>query len=146
MYMCAAWLTYLCLQFISLCTSYISCNITYILQICFGTMLVTIIGHQENIEESHIDRALEYNGYPVWIRHIARKLADRLSREKQEDEIRPEAVIRIPYIPNLSEGLRRIVVKVGIQTVFSHNNTAKMCSQHKISYIRNGKDRYIIQI
>ncbi len=33
-----------CVQFISLCTSYISGNITYIFELCFCAMLVTIIG------------------------------------------------------------------------------------------------------
>ncbi len=34
------------------------------------------------IEESQIYRALEYNGYSVWIRYRAMKLADRPLRER----------------------------------------------------------------
>ncbi len=39
----AGWI-YLCVQVISSCTSYISSNITYIFELRFGAMLVTIIG------------------------------------------------------------------------------------------------------
>ena len=78
------------------------------------------------LEKQHINQALENNGYPKWSIKIANH-----KREKQKhhttDQSRPKpkTYVTFPYIPNVSEKVKRVFNKHNIQAYFKSGNTIR---------------------
>ncbi len=77
-------------------------------------------------EITQVDKVLAINGYPSWILKKARALANSSENNTESiDKEKPKATIVVPYVQHFSEGLKRIMSKVGIRTCFSHKNTIR---------------------
>ena len=88
-------------------------------------------------EEKHIHQALSRCGYPNWVirkgsrKHQQNKVQDSKQKDSQQ---KSAGHATIPYIPTLSEQLKRIFHDHGIQLHFKSNRTVKQV-------LGNPKDR-----
>ena len=74
-------------------------------------------------EKSRVATALERNGYPrrllTWTKPF--------NKETREEDEEPKAVVVLPYVRGVSEGIRRALKKVNIKTCFRpHRNLSQL--------------------
>jgi predicted GIY-YIG superfamily endonuclease/uncharacterized protein (UPF0335 family) len=76
------------------------------------------------VEIQKIEQDLVQNGYPQNIIKKCKKARERKSKESNQED-RAKAFMSIPYVPGLSEKIRRVGRKFNIRTAFKTQNTLR---------------------
>ena len=99
-------------------------------------------------ERTHISNVLQANGYPHSLIENNSRLPSRLHQtDESTNRTQPKATVVIPYIKNVSEGIRRILSKVDIRTCFKPNQTLRQLLVHPKDKIPlSGKTGVVYQV
>ncbi len=86
--------------------------------------------HPEDLkmEYDHLTKVLGYNGYPLWAINKAKQKMDKpptSSHVTGEKSSKSKSYVVMDYVKGLSERIRDILKKKGIQTYFKANNTLR---------------------
>ncbi len=80
-----------------------------------------------NIERAHIRSALKMNGYPSRVISNAMRARPASSSKVM---IKPKATVVLPYIKNVSECIKRILLPLDIRTCFKPHTTLRQLLVH----------------
>jgi hypothetical protein len=75
-------------------------------------------------EVKNVESILVNNKYPARVIRRIRSSREGIKKKKKEDK-KPDATIVLPYVPRLSEKIRRIAGRKNIRTVFTSRDTIK---------------------